>query len=345
MELKNKLEKNFLKFPFELFDAIFKFIRSKNVSIENIIFAKYADGWFNHPVAVYTLLKPETCEEIYRHWNFFNHRKWHRYISASAEDLNYLATAADDFLIRRTYVGGQNHTANELKFFRALSRKYYGVDDSNGGIFLELGANIGTTGIYFLKKIAPNMKWLAFEPDAENFKLLRINTILNDVEDKATLVNCGLGDKFDEMIMYRDLKNPGHNNLTEQKNNVPTAKVKIIPLDSYLAENKIAASDVKYIWIDTEGFEPQVLLGAKNLIRENPVPIFMECNLNAWDKSGFFEEMLALLAEHYPHFIHVQTKTIYRLDALRTIPRPIPSPDNPNGQIGDIFLIKKGAIA
>lgn len=332
----------------ELFDEIFKVMRDMNVSIENIVFAKDFNGWLNNPRAVYALLKPETCEAIYRHWNFFNHRKWHRYISASAEGFHYLATAADDFLIRRTYVGGQNHTANELKFFRALSRKYYGVDDSIGGIFLELGANIGTTGIYFIKKFAPNMKWLAFEPDAENFKLLRINTILNDMEDKATLVNCGLGDKFDEMIMYRDLKNPGHNNFTEQKNNVPTAKVKIIPLDSYLAENKIAASDVKYIWIDTEGFEPQVLLGAKNLLKENPAPIFMEFNPMIWNKSGYFEHMMNLLEEvGYTHWIWVLEmiqrgeEKVYPLNELWQFKNS----NREIGSLGDIFLIKKGAIA
>ena len=142
--------------------------------------------------------------------------------------------------------------------------------------------------------------------------------------------------------MYRDLLNPGHNNFTEPKDNVPTETIKILPLDTYFSENKIAASDVKYIWIDTEGFEPQVLLGAKNLLRENSAPIFMECNLRAWDNSGYFEEMIALLAEGYSHFFLIKGNegTLYPLDALRTMERP----NNSLGQIGDIFLIKKGAI-
>ena len=185
------------------------------------------------------------------------------------------------------------------------------------------------------------MKLIAFEPDAENFKLLRVNTILNDMEDKATLVNCGLGDKFDTMTMYRDLSNPAANGVFKVSEGASTETIKIIPLDSYFAENKIAAEEVKYIWIDTEGFEPQVLLGAKNLLTKNPAPIFMECNLRAWDKSGRFDDMLALLSEHYPYFIHVQGgEKIYPLYVLKTIERP----DNTLGQIGDIFLIKKGAI-
>ncbi|MBR0290475.1 MAG: FkbM family methyltransferase [Selenomonadaceae bacterium] len=195
-----------------------------------------------------------------------------------------------------------------------------------------------------MKKFAPNLKLLAFEPDAENFKLLRINTILNGLEDSTTLVNCGLGNKFDEMTMYIDFSNPGYNSVIEfeeRKNHTET--VKIIPLDAYLAENKISASEIKYIWIDTEGFEPQVLLGAKNLLKENSFPIFMECNLRAWDKSGIFEEMMALLAEQYSHFILLDRNgavTFHSLEALRMLERP----NNPFGQIGDIFLIKRGTI-
>lgn len=238
------------------------------------------------------------------------------------------------------YINRINYAEKNMKTFRALAKKYYGVNDS-AGYFLDLGANIGTTGIYFTTKLAPNLKLIAFEPDAENFKLLRTNLILNDMGDnKATAVNCGLGDKSGEMKMYRNLENPGGNSVFGNKN-MPNETIKIMPLDDYFAKNKIAARDVKYIWIDTEGFEPQVLLGAKNLLRENPAPIFMECNLRAWDSSGAFDNMMALLAENYSHFIHFyRGEKLYPLDALRTMERP----NNALGQCGDIFLIRKGAI-
>ena len=86
----------------------------------------------------------------------------------------------------------------------------------------------------------------------------------------------------------------------------------------------------------------QVLLGAKNLIANNPAPIFMECNLNAWHKSGHFEEILTLLSESYSHFIlfHNGEEILYPLEALPTLERP----KDTLGQIGDIFLIRKGTI-
>ena len=245
--------------------------------------------------------------------------------------------------MRSMYTQRVNWASDDMKRFQALAQKYYNVDDS-AGYFLDLGANIGTTGIYFLKKLAPNLKLLAFEPDPQTFKMHRINVLLNDMEDVTDLVNCGLGNEASELMLYRNGIGSGGNGFIKHKQSTPIATVKIISLDSYLAEKNIAAQDVKYIWIDTEGFEAQVLLGAKNLLRENPAPVFMELNLGAWDKTGHFEDMMALLAESYSHFVHVQFgDTAYPLDALRTMERPN-NPNNTLGQLGDIFLIRKGAI-
>lgn len=275
--------------------------------------------------------------------NFNISRQLNNYVTCTVEGLSYLATSMDKYVMPPMYIGRENHAAGNMKTFQELAKKYYNVDDS-AGYFFDLGANIGTTGIYFTTKLAPNLKLLSFEPDPENFKLHRINLLLNDIsDDKATVVNCGLGDKFDEMTMYRDLNNPGHNNLTEPKDNVPTETVKIIPLDSYLAENKITAQEVKYIWIDTEGFEPQVLFGAKNLLKENPAPIFMECNIGVWKQLGRSDEMLTFISKYYSHLIHVtgNNNVLYPIEDLMNVGNPAASV----GSNGDVFLIRRGAIA
>ena len=335
----------------EIFNEILKTMRAMNFSTENIVFANDFNSLLDNPAAVYALIKPETCDQLYRYWNFFKGRRWHHYTSAStAEGLHYVGTSADNFVIRSMYVTSENHTAHELKLFHALSKKYYRIDDS-AGYFLELGANIGTAGIYFCKKIAPNLKYIAFEPDAENFKLLRINTILNDLNDNSILVNFGLGEVFEEQQMYKNLANPGGNGMFNKwlpsERNFPTETIKIIPLDAFFAENNLAAENVKYIWIDTEGYEAQVLLGAKNLLTKNPVPIFMEFNPMAWNKTGRFERFVDLLKMvGYTHFIWIpetfqhKEEIIYPIDKLWDWKNS----NNWIGSLGDIFLIRKGAI-
>ena len=317
-------------------------IQVQRLPLDKVIYALDMNSWLKNPKAIFSLLNDSGGGGVVQRWfNFNTCRTLNDFVACTVEGLSYVATSKDITIMSEMYINRVNWAAGEMKIFYELSKQYYNVDDSKG-YFLDLGANIGTTGIYFTKKLAPNLKLLSFEPDAENFKLHRINLILNDMESASTLVNFGLGDKFDEVIMYRDLVNPGHNNITEPKENVPTETIKIIPLDSYLYENNISAQEVKYIWIDTEGFEPQVLLGAKNLLRENPAPIFMECNLRAWDNSGYFEDMFMFLSENYSHFALIASGkgTLYSLETLRELERP----DNTLGQIGDIFFVRRGAI-
>lgn len=316
-------------------------LRALKLPLEKVIYALDVKDWLRSPKAIYNILSTSGMGDKTRRWHTFNScREGNDFVTCTVEEISYIATAKDNVIMRSMFVSRVNWAAGAMKRFYELSKYYYNIDDS-AGYFFDLGANIGTTGIYFTKKLAPNLKLIAFEPDPENYKMHRLNVILNNMESGTIIVNCGLGDKFDEMTLYRGLSNPGGNSILKPGAGRLPEIIKIIPLDSYLVENNIAASEVKYIWIDTEGFESQVLLGAKNLIKENPLPVFMECNLRAWDDSGLFEDMMALLSESYSHFIHFwHGEILYPLEALRTMERP----NNLLGQIGDIFLIKKGAI-
>ena len=326
-----------------VFDEILDTMRAMNLSTDNIIFANAAGDWLKNPAATYALMNQSAINFLELCMTFTNHGKNHRYVAATTEGLQYIGYSSDSYMIWGMYTQNKNYAADEMKIFHALTKKYYGLDDS-AGYFLDLGANIGTTCIYFVKKLAPNLKVLAFEPDPETFKLLRANLILNDLDDRTIAVNCGLGDKFDEMTMYRFADNPGRNSLINDTENAPTEIVKVIPLDSYLAENKIAAQDVKYIWIDTEGFEPQVLLGAKNLLAETAAPVFMETNLLAWKDSGLLDKMIALLkATGYTRFISiVELMTTYKekIYPIENLAVAAEYAKPPMGQAGDIFLIK-----
>ncbi len=276
---------------------------------------------------------------IYRHLLFQLGRQLNYFTTCTTDDgLNYIATSNDITIIAYMCDCRRNWAENDMKIFHELAQKYYQVDDSNG-LFLDLGANIGTTGIYFLKKLTPNLKLLAFEPDAENFKLLRVNLILNDIEEKATAENFGLGLEESEETMYRNPTNPGGNSILGDKNS-PSEIIKIISLDKYFEEKNLAAEDIRYIWIDTEGFEPQVLIGAQNILRKNPAPIFMEFNPHVYKKSGFFEKWMSLLSELYGSYILLPGSKNFSNLEVQPIEKLWEYQDYPR-QVGDIFLIKK----
>ena len=164
-------------------------------------------------------------------------------------------------------------------------------------------------------------------------------------QNKAVAENFGLGVETSEMTMYRNIDNPGGNGMyldfLKPKDEWESEPIKIIPLDKYFAENKLRPKDIKYIWIDTEGFEAQVLLGARNILTENPAPIFMEFSPRFWQQSGHYEKMMKLLTENYKGYILIletmRTKQIkvYPIEKLWEFQNS----KEWIGAMGDIFLI------
>ena len=253
-----------------------KKLNKLNINNNKIIFANESTSWCNNPAAIYELLNPTKANELYKYVALFNHRKYHHYLTASVNNkLHYIGTSADDFVIKYMYVTNKNHTEEELYKFYNLTKKYY-PDNNQANIFLEIGANIGSAGIFFCKEIDPSLSYIAFEPDSENFKLLKINTILNDL-DNIILENKGCGNKNETLTMYKNLNNPGGNGLfnflLEDEKNFPTESIDIITLDSFFKDKSSLAKNIKYMWIDAEGNEAQVLLGASNLLINNNKPI------------------------------------------------------------------------
>ena len=327
----------------KFFEELFQFMGIDN---SRVIFAIDANSWAAHPSAAYALLSPNGNGQLtHRTLTFDAAKNFHYFMAATTADgLHYVATSKDIFIIRQAYIHRRNWADTEMKMFHDLAKKFYNIDDSSG-LFLDLGANIGTTGIYFTKKIAPNLKLLAFEPDPENFKLLRTNLILNDAEENSVAENFGLGEVEDEMKMYHLASNPGgsgvYANLIEGQENLPAETIKIIPLDEYFAEKNLSAKDVKYIWIDTEGFEPQVLFGMKNILAENPAPIFMEFNPHLYKKSGVYDRWAEFLSQFYEGWIFIRdvfTRKEIELHPIEELPK---FKDDMSKAGGDILLIHK----
>lgn len=122
---------------------------------------------------------------------------------------------------------------NEQWRFFELARKYYGVRRDESGIFCDIGANIGTTCIYFKKNIVPAISILAFELVQENYSLLRLNMTLNNISEKeAVLANMGVADRKGECNISFSENNPGGSSFL----NVDEAgeKVQITPFEDYL---------------------------------------------------------------------------------------------------------------
>ena len=158
-----------------------------------------------------------------------------------------------------------------------------------GDIMYDLGACEGRFSVYAAKK---GIRVIAFEPEQQNFKVFTQNIELNELGDKITAVNAGVGAKEGKAVL--NIGQPwagGHQKVVEHAeirndldfNFVDRQTVNIISLDEFIEQggNPFPA----YLKIDIDGSEMPFLNGAVNTLQ------------NAALKGIIFE-----LSESDPHF-------------------------------------------
>lgn len=146
-------------------------------------------------------------------------------------------------------------------------------------LLLDIGANIGTMGIFGVFK-GYFEKCIAFEPEPNNFNLLRINILLNDLVEKFELRNEALSDEKKSSLNF-ELSNTNHGDHRVHLQKAPGLynedNRKVISVNVNTLDSVLDGHDTKecLLLMDVQGFEGHVLNGAKNLIIDS-VPIISE---------------------------------------------------------------------
>jgi FkbM family methyltransferase len=163
----------------------------------------------------------------------------------------------------------------------------------NSRFIFDIGANIGQTSLNILrtqrnKGIEPQI--YAFEPFPDTFDTLTTNVNLNNATNEINCINKGLGAQTGLLPMLKhNAGNSGGFRITKQ-NTVDTIQVEITTLDTFVFENKIPKVD--FIKIDVEGFEIEVLNGAKNTLQTfRPILIFEYSTENIHAQGGDIEKL------------------------------------------------------
>jgi FkbM family methyltransferase len=145
----------------------------------------------------------------------------------------------------------------------------------NGGTALDIGANVGLTSILFAQT---SEKVFAFEPSLNSFRNLSINI----KSSKYNNVHCyefGLGSKNRNKILITAPKGESTTayiltNDTHSEYQKETIQIK--KLDKVY--KSIGVSNVKFVKIDTEGYELDVLSGATKLLKQYRPVVVLEFN-------------------------------------------------------------------
>jgi methyltransferase, FkbM family len=156
-----------------------------------------------------------------------------------------------------------------------------------GWIILDIGAHVGLYSIWASRKVGEAGFVVAFEPNPLSYRWLVSNIELNKVSNIKTLP-FALGDKLEKKTLYVAEKNVGVSSLI--KSHVlhnPSGKysissrctVQVLTLDYLLEKSpRIIGKLLQLVdlaKIDVEGYEMNVLRGAKKVLEEGLVKRFI----------------------------------------------------------------------
>jgi FkbM family methyltransferase len=131
-----------------------------------------------------------------------------------------------------------------------------------GAVFVDAGANIGAYTVPASRQVGPNGRVVAFEAHPVTYAYLARNIVLNTLGNVVGLNNA-LGSKPGWVEMDYQRSNPGETHVAADSTPTGT-RVELVTLDDTMTRLGIAR--IEYLKIDVEGYELQVLRGARGII-------------------------------------------------------------------------------
>ncbi|HVZ66638.1 MAG TPA: FkbM family methyltransferase [Patescibacteria group bacterium] len=137
---------------------------------------------------------------------------------------------------------------------------------------VDLGAHIGSFSVLAAKKFKDKGRIFSFEPDKENFLLLKENLALNKLKSVKAF-NLGISDRKGKVYLKNNINTDAYYIDLKTKNK-PNCEVTTLPL----ALNKIGLKKVDLLKIDVEGSEYEILNHKPTIsyIKKNVSYVFIE---------------------------------------------------------------------
>jgi FkbM family methyltransferase len=167
-----------------------------------------------------------------------------------------------------------------------------------GGVFVDVGANIGYVAAVGMNRVGRLGSVIAFEPVARHCALLRALGELNP-DYKLRVEQLALGERPGEAEIAISADNIGWNTMvpgfmTEAGH--ASERVAVVRFDDYAHEHGLGRIDL--VKIDVEGYELPVLKGMRRTLVALRPPIHLECAPQAYSLlGGSVADLAVFLAE------------------------------------------------
>ena len=173
-------------------------------------------------------------------------------------------------------------------------------------LLVDVGANLGTVAIPAAAR-GHAKRVLAVEADRLNYRTLMANVYLNDLQDRVIAINTAAGATSGELLEFQlSPENKGDHRVKHSSDPGafgeeawPTAYVESTRLDDLLTrEGLFEGLPRSLIWIDVQGWELQVMLGARAAVAAG-TPIIIEFWPYGLLRNGMMDGLAAFLCEHF----------------------------------------------
>lgn len=207
---------------------------------------------------------------------------------------------------------------NGLNDFEEMSLLLHFLDKND--TFVDVGANVGVFSV--LASGVSGAKSIAIEPNDKNIELLKQNIGINSLQNNINIIKCVVGNQVGEVSFTKGLDSINRVKRDEDTS-LETELIKEETLDNLLKDNIPS-----FIKIDVEGFELNVLKGAKNILQEPNLKILIIETNGLSSKYQLNEDEIFRIIENYG----------FSLYSYSPFERKLNKTDKTNKQENSIFI-------
>ncbi|MCR5059893.1 MAG: FkbM family methyltransferase [Saccharofermentans sp.] len=230
------------------------------------------------------------------------------YISVKADGLSFFFANTDHAILNYMVENKKIWSRAEMDFILG----YYETLSSRPNVILDIGANVGTSVIYFRDKLGEGTDYYAVEPVTDNYNLLNANCAVNGFYDIRT-IRTGISETRGEARMDINPDNMGNCKIA----GTDTAKLvqgegdvtyvgetsPLTTLDDLVSDNNIPTDSPMLFWIDVEGHEPEVFRSGKKTFHNTDAVVFCEFNPKLYKYNGRYDGFIQNMKECFGRFI------------------------------------------
>ena len=185
--------------------------------------------------------------------------KWQLLCLFHSTGIIYPITQNTKVIMRKSMYGATGMIYNGLHEFYEMSFFLHALRKSD--CFVDIGANVGIYSILCSKEVQVNT--ICFEPNVENYEIIKQNISLNEIDDIVTPYNFGLGNKNTTKFITNNLDTINH---IVEKSLPNTDQINIKKFDDFIDIKKNT-----FIKIDAEGYEKNIIDGMQKSLKNSKI--------------------------------------------------------------------------